>query len=53
MLGKFQSDRIEGEFGVYRQRTAGNYFTSVDQVLNELRLQKAIIIQDRIIQINK
>lgn len=40
MLGEFQSDRVEGKFGFYRQRAGVNYFISVDRVLNGLRLQK-------------
>jgi len=40
MLGQMQSDRIEGEFGIYRQLAGGNYHISLDQVLNGLRLQK-------------
>ena len=40
MLGQFQSDRIEGEFGIYRQSAGGNYHISFDQVLNGLRLQR-------------
>lgn len=39
MLGEFQSDRIEGEFGIYQQAAVRNYFTSTDQVLNGLHLQ--------------
>ena len=40
MLGQLQSDRIEGEFGIYRQSAGGNYHISFDQVLNGLRLQR-------------
>ena len=28
LLREFQSDRIEGEFGIYRQSTGGNMFSS-------------------------
>ena len=38
ILGEFQSDKIEEEFGIYRKRTVGNYFLSADRVLNGLRL---------------
>ena len=38
--GKIQSDRIEGEFGIYRQSAGGNYFISVEQVLSGLSLQR-------------
>ena len=40
MLGQVQSDRIEGEFGMYSQKAGGNYYISIDQVLNGLRLQR-------------
>ena len=38
--GIFQSDRLEGEFGIYRQSAGGNYYISVQQVINGLSLQK-------------
>ena len=34
LLGHFQSDRIEGEFGVFRQSSVGNYYISYEQVLS-------------------
>ena len=40
MLGQIQSDRIEGEFGIYCEKAGGNYYISIDQVLNGLRLQR-------------
>ena len=30
MLGQIQSDRIEGEFGIYREKAGGNYYISID-----------------------
>ena len=36
--GKVQSDRIEGEFGIYRQNSGGNYCISTYQVFNSLKL---------------
>ena len=38
--GEFQSDRIEAEFGIYRQSSGSNYYISVDQVQNALHLQR-------------
>ena len=38
--GKFSSDRIEGEFGICRQSSGGNYLISAEQVINSLRLQR-------------
>lgn len=32
MLGHFQSDRLEGEFGIYRQLSGGNYSVAAEQV---------------------
>lgn len=40
LLGKLQSDRLEGEFGIYRETSGGNYLISVEQVLNSLSLQR-------------
>ena len=38
--GKIQSDRVEGEFDIYRQNSVGNYFISVDQVISSLSLER-------------
>ena len=38
--GKFSSDRIEGEFGICRQSSGGNYLISAEQVINSLHLQR-------------
>ena len=40
MFRHFQSDRLEGEFGVFRQLNGGNYHMSVDHVCNALKLQR-------------
>ena len=40
LLGKLQSDRLEAEFGIYRQSSGGNYLISVEQVLSSLSLQR-------------
>ena len=39
-LGKIQSDRIEGEFGVISQLSDGNYLVSVEQVISSLSLRR-------------
>ena len=39
-LGQFQADRLEAEFGIYRQMSGGNYFVSVEQVLCSLQLRR-------------
>ena len=38
--GKIQSDRLEGEFGIYRESSGGNYFISVEQVVSSLAMQR-------------
>lgn len=38
--GKFSNDRIEGEFGICRQSSGGNYLISAEQVINSLHLQR-------------
>ena len=45
MLGQMQSDRIEGEFGIYRQSAGGNYHISLDQVLNGIRLKRLKLLK--------
>ncbi len=37
ILGKFQSDPIEGRFGKYRQMTGGNLYASVRQIVESER----------------
>ena len=39
-LGQFQSDKLEGEFGVYRQSSGGCYFISVEQLLCSARFRR-------------
>ena len=34
MTGNYQSDRLEGEFGIYRQLNGGNYYMSAEHVQN-------------------
>ena len=38
--GHDQSDRLEAEFGIYRQISGGNYCISTYQVYNGLKLQR-------------
>lgn len=40
LLGKLQSDRLELEFSKYRQASGGNFFISVEQVVNALALER-------------
>jgi hypothetical protein len=40
MLGQFQTDVLEGEFGVFRQMAGGCYYISVEQVLYSARLRE-------------
>ena len=40
LTGHIQSDRLEAEFGIYRQQSGGNYNISVQQVINSLRVQR-------------
>ena len=38
--GKIQSDRVEAEFGIYRQSSGGNFLISAEQVISSLQLQR-------------
>ena len=38
--GKIQSDRLKGEFGIYRASSGSNYFISVEQVVSSLSMQR-------------
>ncbi|KAJ4446704.1 hypothetical protein ANN_13401 [Periplaneta americana] len=40
LLGKFQTDKLEGRFGQYRQMSGGNYNVSAEQVLESERKLK-------------
>ena len=40
LAGNFQSDRLEGVFGIYRQSSGGCYYISMQQVMNSLSLQR-------------
>ena len=39
-MKKFSSERVEGEFGLYRQSSGGNYLISTEQVFSALQLQR-------------
>ena len=39
LLGKYQSDRLEGEFGRWRGMCGGNYFVSVEQIQQCMNLR--------------
>ena len=38
--GNISSDRTEGEFGIYRQSSGGNFLISAEQVFSGLQLQR-------------
>ena len=40
LMGKIQSDRIEGEFAIYRQGSGRNFLISVEQVFSSFNLEK-------------
>ena len=40
LLGQFQTDLIEKDFGIYQQQSGGNFYISVDQVLFSLHLKR-------------
>ena len=40
LLGKFQSDPLEGRFGAYRQMNGGNMYASVKQIIESERCLK-------------
>ena len=47
LSGTMQSDRLEAEFGIYRQLNGGNFYMSSEQIKNSLKLQ-IIKIFDRL-----
>ena len=40
LLGEFQSDRLEGEFGIMQQMSGGNYI-SYEQILSSVKLRRS------------
>ena len=46
MLGMFQSDDLEGEFGALRQMSGGCYYISCEQVLCNSRFRQMKLYQD-------
>lgn len=48
LLGKFQSDPLEGRFGYYRQLSGGNFYISCRQLLQaekKIRLLKEMQVR--------
>ena len=39
LMGTIQSDRLEGEFGVLRQLSGGNYYISYEQILSSIKCE--------------
>ena len=46
LTAKFQSDDLEGEFGVYRQLSGGTYFVGVEQVLSSANIRAKKFLVD-------
>lgn len=46
LTAKFQSDDLEGEFGVYRQLSGGTYFVGVEQILNSANIRAKRLLTD-------
>ena len=42
LLGKFQTDQIEGRFGLYRMLSGSNYYVSVSQILESEKKLKIL-----------
>ena len=40
LTAEFQSDRIDGEFGTWRQMNGGNYYMSMDNIQSCMKLQR-------------
>ena len=40
LLGHFQSDPIEGEYGGFRQYSGGNFYISYEQILSSMTLRQ-------------
>jgi len=40
LLGQFQSDSLEGEFGVYRSMSGGSFYINLNQLLSSARLRE-------------
>ena len=49
--GKFSSDRIEGEFGICRQSSGGNYLISAEQIINSIKFQRIKLFSKLDIQV--
>ena len=46
LLGHFQSDCIEGEFGCYREMFGGLYHIAFEQILNAAKCRRLKFLQD-------
>ena len=53
LLGKFQSDRLEKEFGIYRQGSGGNFLIAAEQVINSLQLERLKLFNKLDIRVEK
>ena len=46
LTAKFQSDDLEGEFGVYRQLSGGMYFIGVEQIMNSANIRSKKLLSE-------
>ena len=46
LTAKFQSDDLEGEFGVYRQLSGGSYFVGVEEILSSANLRTRQLLSE-------
>ncbi len=53
LLGYFQSDSLEGEFGIYQQMFGGLYLIAYEQVLLGAKLQRIKLFTKLEVQSNK
>ena len=40
LLGVFQTDLLEGEFGIYRQFNGGNFYIGVEQIISSAQFRR-------------
>ena len=45
LLGEFQTDLMDRDFGIYRQQSGGNFYIPSDQVLFSLHLQRLKLLK--------
>ena len=58
LLGVFQTDPLEGEFGIYCQSSGGNYYISFEQILNcasmrRMKLFNRLAVEEEILAMYK